>query len=440
MSSEDESICSVENEISIVPDIEGENADQPIENIEVQEDNTETTENKNSDDEDKSERIVVKPKRVIKNPQPKFNEQTLKTPKGLPAIAGHFKRVKFKGKGHEEKDLNVLMKTYEYWCHRLFPKYPFDASIARLESLGTRRATVTQLKILRSGLDLEEDKKLASDEEGVPATDGFVDTFEDQFDQLLPQTEVAKEPEVSEEQLERMRLNRIRAETLRKQRMVKAKITENPNSSSANGQNDISQYSQSIAPMMNDTNLTEDGQESGQNEETTANEMDVQESEEVDFDSLLNIINEHDPKYSRNSKRSLNTPMSVNVSHSSQVSKRPKIIDSDDEMGSSQNMGSPKNKTNLDSDEEIDNNQTKSKKKKHNIIESDEEHSDSDMRQNNLENFHSDQSSDGSLVIGSKNKQKIGIDSDPEEINIHENTKQATNNETLSKSDGESDE
>lgn len=61
--------------------------------------------------------------------------------RGLTAIENYFERVKLQGKGYEDNDLNVIMKTYEYWCHRLFPKFPFDTCIEKLETLGSKKAT-----------------------------------------------------------------------------------------------------------------------------------------------------------------------------------------------------------------------------------------------------------------------------------------------------------
>lgn len=81
----------------------------------------------------------MKPKRVIRNPQPKLDAERLKGPRGLAALEGYFKNVKFKGPKHEEEDLRKIMKIYEYWCHRMFPKYPFDDCLAKLEKLGTKR-------------------------------------------------------------------------------------------------------------------------------------------------------------------------------------------------------------------------------------------------------------------------------------------------------------
>lgn len=134
--SENESVGDVENDLEII--LDGDQADY----TEDQSGEVNSDENiENQENAESETRKEVKPKRVVKNPQPKLNEQTLKGPKGLAAIESYFERVKFKGRGYEEQDLNILLKTYEYWCHRLFPKFPFDSCIARLEKLGTKRAT-----------------------------------------------------------------------------------------------------------------------------------------------------------------------------------------------------------------------------------------------------------------------------------------------------------
>lgn len=115
---------------------------EETENIEEAiEDNTgENGENEQgNEDEDESQKKVVKPKRVVRNPQPKLNDQTLKGPKGIGVLSKYFENVQFKGKGYEEEDLNVLLKTYEYWCHRMFPKFPFEDCIEKLEKLGAKK-------------------------------------------------------------------------------------------------------------------------------------------------------------------------------------------------------------------------------------------------------------------------------------------------------------
>lgn len=91
---------------------------------------------------DESNKKPVKTKRVVRNPQPKLNAERLKSKRGLEALESYFDRVKFKGRGHEEEDLAIILKTYEYWCHRLFPKYPFDECIDKIEKLGNKRPVV----------------------------------------------------------------------------------------------------------------------------------------------------------------------------------------------------------------------------------------------------------------------------------------------------------
>lgn len=113
-----------------------------------QEQQVEVSEPQGNPDDEAEEapaRTEQKPKRVVKNPQPKLNADTLKGPRGIHTLDKFFEKVKFKGKGYEEQDLNLLMKTYEYWCHRLFPKFSFDDCLARIEKLGTKKTVQVKL-------------------------------------------------------------------------------------------------------------------------------------------------------------------------------------------------------------------------------------------------------------------------------------------------------
>lgn len=125
MDSDNESVASILSE----PEIE-EVAENEVGATENQEQGT--TENQAED------AVESKTKRV-RNPQPKLNVELLRGPRGLHTLEGMFKNVKFKGRNHEEEDLTVLMKTYEYWCHRLFPKFSFDDSIERIEKMSSRK-------------------------------------------------------------------------------------------------------------------------------------------------------------------------------------------------------------------------------------------------------------------------------------------------------------
>lgn len=252
MSSDEESIEVMQNVQEIEEDDERTNTvfmETATEEITTEE----TTANNESD------KTVVKPKRVIRNPQPKLNEQTLMGPKGLSALESYFDRVNFKGKGHEEHDLNMLLKTYEYWCHRLFPKYPFDSCIARLETLGFKRAVVTNIKKIRMGMTNEDaDKSLQSDEELDTSTpnDGFVNEINDPsdtdpFDQLLPRAaNIETSTNLSEDQLEQIRLNKEKAENIRKKKLLEIRAM-----SSSLLQTNTQQSENIFVESMSDSNI-----------------------------------------------------------------------------------------------------------------------------------------------------------------------------------------
>lgn len=129
------------HEESNVEDVD--DLDHLVENDGFEDENQpqEETRPANTDDEAQEAPAAkeTKPKRVVKNPQPKLNAETLKGPRGIHTLPQVFEKVHFKGKGYEEQDLNLLMKTYEYWCHRLFPKFSFDDCLARIEKLGYKK-------------------------------------------------------------------------------------------------------------------------------------------------------------------------------------------------------------------------------------------------------------------------------------------------------------
>ena len=60
-------------------------------------------------------------------------------PRGIGMLQASFKNVKFRGKGYEKDDLNLLMRKLEHWTHRLYPKLPFDDTLAQIEKLGTKK-------------------------------------------------------------------------------------------------------------------------------------------------------------------------------------------------------------------------------------------------------------------------------------------------------------
>ncbi|XP_078483697.1 TIMELESS-interacting protein [Ciona intestinalis] len=96
---------------------------------------------------------ATKKKRTI-NRGPKLDSKRLLGARGLPAIDSYFKDIQFKGKGHEFKDLDMLMGKIEHWAHRLYPKYTFDDCLEKIEALGHKKEIQTCLKKVRSGMPI----------------------------------------------------------------------------------------------------------------------------------------------------------------------------------------------------------------------------------------------------------------------------------------------
>nr|CAH8823937.1 unnamed protein product [Trichobilharzia regenti] len=91
-------------------------------------------------------------KRVVKNPRPKLDPQCLLSNKGLPALLDDFKKVKFRGKGHEFQDLEKLLYVYEAWANRVVPRLTFPEVVERLEHVGSKREIHVALDRLRNGI------------------------------------------------------------------------------------------------------------------------------------------------------------------------------------------------------------------------------------------------------------------------------------------------
>lgn len=60
-------------------------------------------------------------------------------PRGIAVVQKSFKDTRFRGKGHEKEDLDILLKRLEHWAHRLFPKLPFKDTLEQLEKLGSKK-------------------------------------------------------------------------------------------------------------------------------------------------------------------------------------------------------------------------------------------------------------------------------------------------------------
>ncbi|XP_045585145.2 TIMELESS-interacting protein isoform X1 [Procambarus clarkii] len=131
----------------------------------------------------------IKPKKVVKNPQPKLDIHRLAGPRGIGIIQKSFKNVKFRGKGHEKEDIDVLLKILEHWAHRLFPKLPFRDTLEQIEKLGMKKNVQVLLKRLRLDMFTESELNGVSEETVRRGIDDEEEQQEeptiDVFDELL---------------------------------------------------------------------------------------------------------------------------------------------------------------------------------------------------------------------------------------------------------------
>lgn len=96
-------------------------------------------------------------KKVVRKPMPKLDATRLCGERGIPILPKTFQDIKFKGKGHEAKDLGVIMRYLEHWAHRLFPKMPFDEVLERIERLGTKKEVQSCIKRMRLDMPILSD-------------------------------------------------------------------------------------------------------------------------------------------------------------------------------------------------------------------------------------------------------------------------------------------
>lgn len=89
--------------------------------------------------------------------QLRLNVERLKSDRGIHTVEKYCADLKFRGKGHERDDLNILMKRLEHWAHRLYPSYKFGDFIATVEKLGKKKQMQTHMYRYRHDLLLLND-------------------------------------------------------------------------------------------------------------------------------------------------------------------------------------------------------------------------------------------------------------------------------------------
>lgn len=96
--------------------------------------------------------VKVNPKKkVVRNPRVTLNTAKLKGDRGLHTIEEYFRDVKYKGKGHEAEDLNLIMRKIEHWGHRVFPQMLFADFVNRVEQLCRKNDVQTHMRKYKMG-------------------------------------------------------------------------------------------------------------------------------------------------------------------------------------------------------------------------------------------------------------------------------------------------
>ncbi|CAB3226329.1 unnamed protein product [Arctia plantaginis] len=172
--------------------IEGDGYDERPRSLSPTDDESDSGKREDKAEEDKRrvDPASTKTKKVIKNPRFVLNPARLTGPRGIQVIPEHFKDFKFKGKGHEKEDLDMVLKKLEHWAYRLYPKFEFQDCLKKIETLGRKRPVMVHLHKIRTDQFLSEEtvvQKDSSDDEAQPPQE------EDEFDKLLrQQIEIAR--------------------------------------------------------------------------------------------------------------------------------------------------------------------------------------------------------------------------------------------------------
>ena len=90
-------------------------------------------------------------RKIVRQPRPKLDGDRLNSERGLQALHDQFKTLRFKKtKGYANR-LTTILRIYEHWAHRLYPKLPFADVVEKIEHLGSKRTVQGILLSIRSG-------------------------------------------------------------------------------------------------------------------------------------------------------------------------------------------------------------------------------------------------------------------------------------------------
>lgn len=159
----------------------------------------------------------------------RLNVERLKSDRGVHTIENYFNGIKFRGKGYEREDLNMVMKKMEHWAHRCYPAYTFDDFIAQVEKLGRKKEMQTHMYRYRHGLleevtnrneDIEDNENM----ESASQMDGFqpIDELDEIIDQQIQNYSMAPRTPAHDRTFDSIRSSVVATPRLREQNPIQA--------------------------------------------------------------------------------------------------------------------------------------------------------------------------------------------------------------------------
>jgi hypothetical protein len=105
-------------------------------------------------------------KSALKRKVPSLNAELLLSERGLDEIRKTFPTIKFRGPGHEAKDLHKLIDCYKDFFNNFYPKFNFHRVVRKCESLGTKTEVKAYMNEARTDYkDQMKDDILRAEEE-----------------------------------------------------------------------------------------------------------------------------------------------------------------------------------------------------------------------------------------------------------------------------------
>lgn len=161
--------------------------------------------------------------------QLRLNVERLKSDRGVHTIEKYFNGIKFRGKGYERDDLNMVMKKMEHWAHRCYPAYTFDDFIAQVEKLGRKKEMQTHMYRYRHGLleDVATRNEVVETNEHMESgsqMEGFepIDELDEIIDQQIQNYTMAPRTPAHDRTFDSIRSSIVATPRLREQNPIQA--------------------------------------------------------------------------------------------------------------------------------------------------------------------------------------------------------------------------